>query len=119
MSRRVPRPSTTLLILFACSRPLLIRRVTYLISRYIVIQTDLYNSCLWFQSYFQAIKGKINKELEKEGLSEEDRARIEGRVATFEKKASQFVKVRMGGKSFSDWEFVSCTPITRCIVALI
>lgn len=85
-----------------------------------MIQTDLlYNSCLWFQGYLKKIKGAIEKELEKEGLSDEDKALIKGRVTTFEKGASEFVKTKLTGKNFDNWEFVSCVPITQCFVALI
>jgi hypothetical protein len=65
------------------------------------------------------IKGKIEKELEKEGLSEEDKVLIKNRVGTFEKGASAFVKAELSSKNFGNWEFVSCAEITQCFVALI
>ena len=85
-----------------------------------MIQTNLfYGSCPCFQGYFKAIKAKIQEELKKEGLTEEEKASIEARVTTFEKGASAFVKTELGGKNFENWEFVSCTPITQCFGALI
>ena len=61
----------------------------------------------------------MEKELEKEGIDEEEKGLIKKRIATFESRASAYFKANVAGDNFKNWEFVGYTPIDQCFVALI